>query len=136
MRSRVGLSRRSKCGPVGPRTPRGPVFPPGSRLAYPTNLELHADQIRLVPTEDQRVSTTQLLVGDPNADPLAVHELRARGFSSRLALPITHGGETLGYLEAYCRDERPWSRFEIGRARIITHQLGPLLRHTTVATAP
>ena len=62
-------------------------------------------------------------------------ELRARGFASRLALPITHGGETLGYLEACCRDERPWSRFEIGRARIITHQLGPLLRHTTVATA-
>ena len=65
-----------------------------------------------------------------------LQQLRARGFASRLALPITHGGETLGYLEACCRDERPWSRFEIGRARIITHQLGPLLRHTTVATAP
>jgi GAF domain-containing protein len=98
--------------------------------------ELHADEIKLVPASGQDVSATQLLAGDPHADPFAVDELRARGFASRLALPIAHGGETLGYLEACCRDERPWSRFEIARARIITHQLGPLLRRTTVATAP
>jgi GAF domain-containing protein len=97
--------------------------------------ELHADEIRLVPAPGQSISTTQLLAGDPDANHLAVHELRARGFSSRLALPITHDGQTLGYLEACCRDERPWSRFEIGRARIITHQLGPLLRRTTATTA-
>ena len=97
--------------------------------------ELHADEITLIPAAGQHVSTTQLLAGDPHADPLAVHELRTRGFASRLTLPITHGGQTLGYLEACCREERPWSRFEIARARIITHQLGPLLRHTTVATA-
>jgi diguanylate cyclase (GGDEF)-like protein/PAS domain S-box-containing protein len=97
--------------------------------------ELHADEIKLVPASGQDVNATQLLAGDPHADPFAVDELRARGFSSRLALPIAHGGETLGYLEACCRDERPWSRFEIARARIITHQLGPLLRRTTVATA-
>jgi hypothetical protein len=97
--------------------------------------ELHADEIKLVPAANQHLNATQLLAGDPHANPLAVHELRARGFSSRLALPITHGGETLGYLEACCHDERPWSRFEIGRARIITHQLGPLLRRTTLATA-
>jgi GAF domain-containing protein len=68
-----------------------------------------------------------VFASDPAADPLAVVELRASGFSSRLALPIAFGGETVGSLELYCRDERPWTRFEIGRARIISHLLGPLL---------
>ena len=49
------------------------------------------------------------------------------GFSSRLVIPINQGGRTVGQLEAYRRNERPWSRFEIGRARIIALQLGATL---------
>ena len=53
--------------------------------------------------------------------------LAAQGFRSLLRLPIVCEAETVGILEAYSRRDRPWSRFEIRRARIIAHQLAAAL---------
>jgi GAF domain-containing protein len=71
--------------------------------------------------------STQVLVSDPEADRREIDLLRRLGYSSVLMLPICCAGQTIGLFEAYSRVERPWSRFEIGRARIIALQLGAAL---------
>jgi diguanylate cyclase (GGDEF)-like protein/PAS domain S-box-containing protein len=97
--------------------------------------ELHADEARLATTPRGDHRAALVFADDPTADALTVAELRTRGFSSRLALPITRGGKTIGSLELYRRDDRPWSRFELARARIISHQLGPLLPSDALTTS-
>jgi diguanylate cyclase (GGDEF)-like protein/PAS domain S-box-containing protein len=88
-------------------------------------VELQADEVRLVGAGVERA--TQLLADDPEADPAAAAVLRALGFGSCLTLPITRAGVLVGHLEAYARTQRPWSRFQIGRARVIGYQLGALI---------
>ena len=55
--------------------------------------------------------------------------LAAHGYRSRLLVPVQSRGAVLGTLEAYSVEERPWSRFEIRRARIIANALGGALVH-------
>ena len=71
--------------------------------------------------------SSQVLVSDPEADPSEIQLLRDLGYGSVLMLPICCGGMTIGLFEAYSRQVRPWSRFEIGRARMIALQLGATL---------
>ena len=68
--------------------------------------------------------TAQVLTSDPAADPHEIAVLDRLGMRSVLILPIVCAGRSIGLLEAYSAQERPWSRFEIGRARIIALQLG------------
>jgi EAL domain-containing protein (putative c-di-GMP-specific phosphodiesterase class I) len=68
----------------------------------------------------------QVLASDPGADPAEVQVMEDLGFRSLLMLPVACAGETIGLLEAFSRSERPWSRFEIRRARIISHQVGAI----------
>jgi len=42
----------------------------------------------------------------------------------------------VGALEAYSVDERPWSRFEIRRARMIAHQLGAAVERVARRESP
>ena len=58
----------------------------------------------------------QILVSDPGPEADA---LRATGYGAKLVLPIG----TRGHLVAYSRRERPWTRFQLGRGRILAHQL-------------
>ena len=74
--------------------------------------ELQADRIRIIRPDD----ASQLLSDDARI-----------GDASRLTLPIRRGHHALGELELYSRDGRPWSRFHVGRARIICNQLSLLL---------
>jgi len=69
----------------------------------------------------------QVLAGAPDADAAELRVMNAIGYSSLLMLPVSCAGVTIGLLEAYATEERPWSRFEIRRARIISHQLGAVL---------
>ena len=71
--------------------------------------------------------TAQVLMSDPAADPQEMAVLERLGMRSVLILPIVCAGRSIGLLEAYSAQERPWSRFEIGRARIIALQLGAAL---------
>jgi GAF domain-containing protein len=76
---------------------------------------------------DQQAAT-QVLVGDPAADRSEVQFLLSQGYRSLLMVPIVLGGETLGIVEAMSEEERPWTRAEINRARIISHQLAAVIQ--------
>ncbi|HEY7629559.1 MAG TPA: EAL domain-containing protein [Thermoleophilaceae bacterium] len=66
----------------------------------------------------------QVLASDPGADLGEVSLLGRLGFESLLMVPVVSRDKPLGLLEAYSRLERPWTRSEINRARIISYQLG------------
>lgn len=69
----------------------------------------------------------QILVSDPGADLGELALLGRLGFGSLLMVPVVCRDERLGLLEAYSAVERPWTRSEINRARIISYQLGAVL---------
>jgi len=70
----------------------------------------------------------QVLVGDPEADPQEVELLLTLGLRSLLMVPVVSQGETLGIVEAYSETERPWTRTQINRARIISNQFGSMMQ--------
>jgi diguanylate cyclase (GGDEF)-like protein/PAS domain S-box-containing protein len=78
--------------------------------------------------------TRQVMTRDPHADPAEVELLRVQGIASMLMVPILYGGLTVGLLEAYATEERPWSRGQIYRARIIAYQLGAVLQRLGAST--
>ena len=47
---------------------------------------------------------------------------------SLLIVPVVSQGETLGIVEAYSEIERPWTRTQINRARIISNQFGSVIQ--------
>jgi diguanylate cyclase (GGDEF)-like protein len=62
--------------------------------------------------------------------------LGASGFRSMLMVPIVGCGRTHGLLAAFSRAERPWSRTETNRARLIAYQLGPALERFELESLP
>ena len=42
-------------------------------------------------------------------------------------VPVISRGESIGMIEAYRADERPWSRAEINRARVIANQFSSVV---------
>jgi diguanylate cyclase (GGDEF)-like protein len=70
----------------------------------------------------------QVLVGDPEADAPEVKLLLSLGLRSLLIVPVVSHGKTLGIIEAYSEAERPWTRTQINRARIISNQFGSVLQ--------
>jgi EAL domain-containing protein (putative c-di-GMP-specific phosphodiesterase class I) len=75
----------------------------------------------------RELGTAQVHVADPEADPDEVELLRKLGYGSMLMLPVSCAGEAIGLFEAFSTSGRPFSRFEIGRARIIALQVGATL---------
>jgi diguanylate cyclase (GGDEF)-like protein len=69
----------------------------------------------------------QVLVGDPQADRREVELMLSLGHRSLLIVPVVSRGESLGIVEAYSNVERPWTRTEINRARIISNQFGSVI---------
>ena len=69
----------------------------------------------------------QVLLSDPSADLGELSLLARLGYASLLMVPVSCRGERLGLFEAYSTRERPWTRSEINRARIISYQLGSVL---------
>ena len=93
----------------------------------PLAAELGADRVRIV--AGAPAAATQILASDPAADPEQVAALLAEGYRAMLILPIGDAGR----LQAYSRAERPWTRFHIGRGRILAHQLEPVLERNSAA---
>jgi EAL domain-containing protein (putative c-di-GMP-specific phosphodiesterase class I) len=60
-------------------------------------------------------------------DPLAIAELRARGFASLLAAPVARDGRIVGSIEMYASEPRSWSRFDVRRARTVAHHVAAAL---------
>jgi diguanylate cyclase (GGDEF)-like protein len=71
---------------------------------------------------------TQVIVSDPDAESAETRLLLALGYRSLLMVPIVHRGESLGIVEAMSEEERPWTRTEINRARIISHHLASVMQ--------
>jgi diguanylate cyclase (GGDEF)-like protein/PAS domain S-box-containing protein len=65
--------------------------------------------------------------GPGAADPLALVELRASGFASLLALPVTSEGRIVGAVEIYGREARAWSRWDLRRMRTLAHHVAGAL---------
>jgi GAF domain-containing protein len=70
----------------------------------------------------------QVMVGDPLADRAEVELMFSLGFRSLLMVPVIHRGECLGIVEAMSHQERPWTRTEINRARIVANQLASVIQ--------
>jgi diguanylate cyclase (GGDEF)-like protein/PAS domain S-box-containing protein len=68
-----------------------------------------------------------LVRGVGAADPLAVADLRERGFGALLAVPVTRDGELVGSVELYQERARPWSRYDVRRARLAGHHVAAAL---------
>ena len=98
----------------------------------PIARDLHADEVALTrhdggdddELEAKHAPLVQVLAGDENAHPAERAALAALGYRSLLRMPVCCEERVVGALEAYSIEERPWSRFEIRRARMIAHQLG------------
>jgi GAF domain-containing protein len=43
-------------------------------------------------------------------------------------VPVVHRGASVGIVEAMTQEERPWTRTEINRARIIANQLASVIQ--------
>jgi diguanylate cyclase (GGDEF)-like protein len=69
----------------------------------------------------------QAIVGDPSSDPREVELLLSLGERSLLMVPVVMRGESIGIIEAYRPTERPWSRTEINRARVIANQFASVI---------
>ena len=98
-------------------------------LTRPIARELGADEVRLVPavTGFAAPGVQQTLVGDPATDPATAEHISSLGFRSRLQVPIRSRSTTLALMEAYSIAERPWSRFETRRARMIASGIAAAL---------
>lgn len=70
----------------------------------------------------------QVLVDDPEADSQEVELLLSLGMRSLLMVPVVSRGESVGIFEAYSGLERPWTRTQINRARIISNQFGSAIQ--------
>jgi diguanylate cyclase (GGDEF)-like protein len=76
----------------------------------------------------ERQEAVQVMVGDPLSDRAESELIFSLGFRSLLMVPVVHRGECLGILEAMAYEERPWTRTEINRARIIANQLASVIQ--------
>jgi GAF domain-containing protein len=69
----------------------------------------------------------QVQESEPSADLGELALLGRSGHRSMLIAPIVAQGEVVGILCAFGDDDRPWTRVEISRARIVGHQLGAVI---------
>ena len=104
-----------------------PVGRPGRFPRQPYDLRIGRLVIGLDPVQHGPGEATQVLVGDPAADPSEVKLLLSHGYRSLLMVPVILRGETRGLVEAMSAKERPWTRMEINRARIVANQLASVI---------
>ena len=76
----------------------------------------------------ERQESAQVMVGDPRADRHEVELMFSLGYRTLLMVPVVNRGESLGLVEAMCHEERPWTRTEMNRARIIANQLASVIQ--------
>jgi diguanylate cyclase (GGDEF)-like protein len=76
----------------------------------------------------ERQESAQVMAGDPRADSNEVELILSLGYRTMLIAPVVHLGESIGIVEAMCSVERPWTRTEMNRARIIANQLASVIQ--------
>jgi len=81
------------------------------------------ETVPVVPAALLEGHAVQVVEGVAGPDPLAHALLEMRGSAALLAVPVLAHGRTVGALEIYSDEARPWSRYDVHRARVIAHQL-------------
>jgi diguanylate cyclase (GGDEF)-like protein len=76
----------------------------------------------------ERQESAQVMLGDPRADSHEIELMFSLGYRTMLMVPVVQRGETLGIVEAMCHEERPWTRTEMNRARIVANQLASVIQ--------
>ncbi|HEY0630924.1 MAG TPA: EAL domain-containing protein [Thermoleophilaceae bacterium] len=112
------LRRGAETGTLEPLGDQ-PWLPSGTVLGlanYPTLRQILATQ-----------QVVQVLTSDATADLGELSLLSRSGHGSMLLAPLVTHGEVTGVMIALNATERPWSRAETSRARIVGHQLGSVL---------
>jgi diguanylate cyclase (GGDEF)-like protein len=90
------------------------------------------DSMRLSSHEQARMALdadepSQLLVSDPGGGLGELALLQRSGFAAVLMVPVWSQGRAVGMMLALARVERPWTRTERNRSRVIAYQLGAAL---------
>jgi EAL domain-containing protein (putative c-di-GMP-specific phosphodiesterase class I) len=96
-----------------------PWLPAGTVLGlanYPTLRQILATQ-----------QVVQVLLSDATADLGELSLLGRSGHGSMLLAPLVSHGDVAGVMVALKAPERPWTRAETSRARIVGHQLGAVV---------
>jgi diguanylate cyclase (GGDEF)-like protein len=73
-------------------------------------------------------AVVQVMASDGGADLGELALMAQVGYATMLVAPVFTGDETVGLMLAFSSRERPWSRVETSRARVIAHQLGSVIR--------
>jgi GAF domain-containing protein len=84
----------------------------------------------------EQQTAVQVIAGDPRADSSEVELLLSSGYRSLIMVPVVNRGESLGIVEAMAEEERPWTRTEINRARIVANQLASVIQSHFRADEP
>ena len=69
----------------------------------------------------------QVLFSDGSAEMGELALLGTSGYRALLIAPVVSHGQSLGVLQVFGREERPWSRSDANRARILAYQLGSVV---------
>jgi EAL domain-containing protein (putative c-di-GMP-specific phosphodiesterase class I) len=69
----------------------------------------------------------QIVVGDPESDPLEVAELQRLNYGAVLMIPVAAGAGQMALVEVYRIHPQAFSSAEVDRARVVAQQFGPVL---------
>ena len=77
----------------------------------------------------------QVIVGDPESDPVEVAELERLGYGSVLMVPVRVGRGERALVEVYRVHPQAFTSAEIDRARVVAQQFGPVLARLATTRA-
>jgi diguanylate cyclase (GGDEF)-like protein len=78
----------------------------------------------------------QIIIGDPESDPIEVAELERLGYGAVLMVPVRVGGGKRALVEVYRTVPQAFTSAEIDRARVVAQQFGPVLARLAAARTP
>ncbi len=70
----------------------------------------------------------QVLASDASMDPSELELMAAQGYRSMLMVPLLAGGKSMGVMELFSIEERPWARAQIRCARVLGYQLALVMQ--------
>ena len=70
----------------------------------------------------------QVLASDASMDPTELEMMAGLGYRSMLMVPLLAGGKSMGILELFSIEERPWTRAQIRCARILGYQMALVMQ--------
>ena len=71
----------------------------------------------------------QVLASDTSADPSELEMMAELGYRSMLMVPLLASGRSMGVLELFSIEERPWTRAQIRCARILGYQIALVMQN-------